>query len=80
MQDGFQVVPFSWVLAVKQLNEAFRERLVQMFGHLLRSDVRAHYELQKQLINKLQVGPRLFQVGLVLVGIYCRRFLVFKYL
>ena len=59
MQDGFQVVPFSWVLAVKQLNEAFRERLVQMFGHLLRSDVRAHYELQKQLINKLQVGPRL---------------------
>ncbi len=49
-----------------------------MLRHLFGTDVRAHYEFEKELVHQLEVRPRLFEVRFVLVGVDCGSFLIFE--
>mmetsp|Transcript_1042 Transcript_1042/g.3159 ORF Transcript_1042/g.3159 Transcript_1042/m.3159 type:complete len:216 (-) Transcript_1042:2823-3470(-) len=69
VEDGLQVVPLAGVLAVKQLQNADHEGLVNIFLGRFGVRVLAHHVPKQELVYYLQVGPSGLQGGLLLVRV-----------
>ena len=69
MQDSLQVVSFTRVLAIKQLQEARDEIVRHMLDDHIMSHMRRQNEFQKKFIDELQVRPIFLQMWFILVGI-----------
>lgn len=58
VQDGLQVVPFPRILAVKQLQDVYHERLVNVFLSRLGVSVLTDYVPQQELIHYLHIRKK----------------------
>ena len=72
VQNSLQVVALTWVLTVEKLEEAADKVVRDMLDDHILAQMDSEYELQKQLIDKLQVRPGLLEMRLILIRVHVR--------
>ena len=70
MEDRLQVVPFARIFTVEQIKEAVDKVLRDVTCDHIVAKVGSQDELEKQLIDELQVWPSLFQMGFVFIRVH----------
>ena len=70
VQNSFEIIALSRVLAVKQ----FQETIYEVVADVLRDHVRAQMdskdEFKEQLVDELQVGPGFLEVRFILIRVH----------
>ena len=72
VQNSFEIVALSRVLAVKQLKEAIDEVVADVLCDHVWAKMDSKDEFKKQFVDELQVGPGFLEVRFILIRVHRR--------